>query len=238
MRGALASRTPRSPDVITSVYLWGSNRAEVNQLAARVAQRIDPHFAWVEALDAESREPSTGALRNGVAAPIRDFAPPRGVSGERVFTYLRRNGQRHDAQELQSFTQMSEPIQAAIAQLLERNVPRVLVVANLERLREYFCDEQPGPHPFIEWLNAHEITLVASSTGGPLREGVHFDYLVTEPEGNGTRARSPLVVVGQRSDLDRPFLEQALRPRATVWLSGLSPSAPPTPNPLPRLATG
>jgi hypothetical protein len=229
MRAGRGPAAPRTHDLVTSLYLWGPNRADVNRLAARAAEGIDPRYAWVEVLDPESGESRATVPERAIAAPVHAFAPPQGISGERMWMYLRKNGQLRDAQELQSFLKMSEPIQQAIAELLERDVPRVLVVANLERLQEFFCVEEPGPHPFVEWLNSREITLVASSTGGPLREGVHFEYLLTQPEATQNVNRPPLVAVCQRGDPDRSFLEQIFRPIEVVCVTGLSPSARPAP---------
>jgi hypothetical protein len=229
MPGGRSSDAPTARDLVTSLYLWGPDRDEVNRLAADAAERMDPAFAWVEVSDHYLGEESEGRPERGVAAPTRAFAPPRGVSGERIWTYLRQSGQQHDGQDLQRFTQMSDPIQQAIGQLLERAVPRVLVIANLERLREFFCTEQPGPHPFIEWVNAREITLVVTSTGAPLHEGIHFDWLLSRPDSSGNGVRRPIVAIHQRGDRDPGFVQRLFRPLDVVFLSGLAPAAPPDP---------
>jgi hypothetical protein len=236
MRGGPAPEAPRAPGSATSVYVWGEFRDEVNRLASRAAGRIDPSFAWVEVSDPESGGFSLSAAERAITAPTPAFAPPPEVSADRMRTYLGQDGEPRAAQELQSFLRMSEPIQQAIGGLLERDSPRVLVVANLERLREFFCAEEAGPHPFIAWLNDREITLVASSTGGPLREGVHFDYLVTQPGATRTVPRPPVVAICQRGDANASFLQRVFRPHEIVCLSGLSPSAQPAPLPAARPA--
>jgi hypothetical protein len=237
MRGAPAPRAAPAPDLVTSLYLWGPNRGEVNRLASGAAQGMDPRFAWVEVSAPEVEEPPADSAERAIVAPTRAFAPPPGVSANRMRACLRQNRQRRAVQELQNFLKMSEPIQQAIGRLLERDGPRVLVVANLERLRGFFCEEEEGPHPFVQWLNAREITLVASSTGGPLREGVHFDYLATRPGAARTAPRSPVVAICQRGDPDSSFLQRIFRPHEVVCLSGLSPTTPPAPRPVVRVAT-
>jgi hypothetical protein len=227
---------PRLTRSVSSLYLWGPVREKVNQLASRAAQGIDRHFAWVEVSDSQSEEWATSAPGRGIAAPTRAFTPPRGVSADRMWTVLRETRQRRAVQELDSFLKMSEPIQQAIGQLLERDGPRVLAIANLERLREFFCAEEAGPHPFIQWLKAREITLVASSTGEPLPEGGHFDYLVTQPVATRVVVRPPVVAICQRGDPDPSFLQQVFRPHGVVCLAGLSPSARASPIPVARLA--
>jgi hypothetical protein len=236
VRGWSALAAPGTTYSVTSLYVWGTMRDEVNRLALRAAQGMDPRFAWVEVSDPQIEGLPASAPEGGIGAPSRAFAPPPGVSTSRMWTYLQPNGQRRAAQELQSFLKISEPIQQAIGQLLSREGPRVLVVANLERLREFFCAEEAGPHPFIRWLNEHDITLVATSTGGPLREGIHFDYLVTEPEATLTVVSPPLVAICQRGEPSPSFLQQIFRPHEVVCLSGLCPSALPNPIPAPRVA--
>jgi hypothetical protein len=236
MVGPAASETPRIFDPVTSFYVWGPTRGEVNRLALRIAQGLDSRFAWVEVSDGATVGVSDDVPAGGIGAPTHAFRPPAGVSPDRMWTYLRPNGQHRAAEELQGFLKMSEPIQQAIGQLLERDGPRVLVVANLERLQELFCSEVAGPHPFIEWLNAHEITLVASSTGEPLREGVHFDYLVTQPDATRAVARPPVIAICQQGDRNPSFVEEIFHPNEVVCLSGLSPSRPPPPVTVPPSA--
>jgi hypothetical protein len=235
MPGRPAPGPARTADVVTSVYVWGPVRDEANRLALRVAKGLDPRFAWVEVTDSGAGTASANAAEREVVAPVRAFAPLPGVSAGRMRKVVRQNGEREAVQELQNFLRMSEPIQQAIGQLLERDVPRVLAVANLDRLQEFFCAEEAGPHPFLAWLKARQITLVASSAGGPLREGVHFDYLATQPGATRAAVRPPVVAICQRGDPDPSFLQQIFRPHEVVCLSGLSPSAQPSAVPAPRL---
>jgi len=228
MRDPAAPRASTLPGRVTSLYLWGSNRALVNRLATGAAQGMDPRFARVEVSDSHREGGPQNRAELGIAAPVRAFAPPRGVSAEVMRKSLRQNGQRREVEELDSFLRMSEPIQKAIGLLLQRETPRVLLLANLERLRPLFCPEEAGQQPFISWLNDREITLVASSTGAPLREGIHFDYLATQPDTRRNGVRPPVVAISQRGDPDSRFLRQIFRPNEVVWLSGLSPSALPT----------
>ncbi len=221
------STPPDSPDVVTSLYVWGPNRDEVNRLATRAAQGMDPRFAWVEVSDAAAGGLPPSDPERGLAAPAHAFSPAPGISEQRMWTYLQPNGQRGEAQELDSFVRMSEPIQRAIEHLLQRDRPRVLVVANLERLLGLFCKDDAVPHPFIEWLNAHEITLVASSTGKPLHEGVFFDYLITQPDSASGAARPPIVAVCQRGDQDSSFLHRIFDPHDVVSIVGPSPATGP-----------
>ena len=227
--GDLAHVSREPADIVTSLYFWGQNRDDVNRLASGAAQGLDPRFAWVEVSDPTVEEASAASPERAITAPALDFVPPVGVSEQRIWTYIQPAGQRRDAQDLDSFTRMSKPIQDAIEHLLQRTGPRVLVVANLERLQELFCKDDVVPHPFIEWLNAHEITFVATSTGSPLYEGVFFDYSINQPDATPNVARPPIVAIRQRGDPDSSFLERIFHPLGVVSVAGPSSAARPAP---------
>lgn len=220
-----AARDPS--EIVTSLYLWGRDRDEVNRLASRAAEGLDAKFAWVQVSDSRVEESSTTTAGSAISAPAGEFAPASGISEQRMWTYLQPNGQRRDAQDLDRFSRMSQPIQQAIEHLLQRGGPRVLVIANLERLQGMFCKDDAVPHPFIEWLNAHEITLIATSTGALLHEGIFFDYSISQPDASATLTQPPMVAIRQRGDPDSSFLQRIFRPHDLVSVDG--PTSAPEP---------
>ena len=227
MLGGVPPATRDPSEIVTSLYVWGQDRDEVNRLASRGAEALDPRFAWVQVSDPRAEESPTNTSGNTISASAREFAPPSGVSEQRMWTYLQPNGQHHDGQELDRFVRMSVPIQHAIEYLLQRGRPRVLVVANLERLQGIFCKDDAVPHPFVEWLNSHEITLVATSTGPPLHEGFFFDYSINQPDALPNLVRPPIVAIRQRGDEDTSFLQRIFSPHDLVSVDG--PSSAPRP---------
>lgn len=229
MAEGLAPMTRESGDIVTSLYFWGESRDAVNRLASRAAQGLDSRFVWVEVSDGTLEKSSTGPSEREIAAPARDFVPPPGLDEKRIWTYIQPAGQRREAQDLDRFTRMSKPIQEAIEHLLQRSSPRVLVLANLERLQDMFCKDDAVPHPFIEWLNAHEITLVATSAGSPLHEGVFFDYSINQPEATVGGAPAPIVAIRQRGDQDPRILERIFHPLGVVSVAGPSSAGHPAP---------
>lgn len=228
MFGGVPATTRDPVAIVTSLYVWGQDRDEVNRLASRAAEALDSRFAWVQVSDPQTAESATTNDGSSISAPPHEFVPPSGVSEQRMWTYLQPNGQRHDGEELDRFVRMSEPIQHAIENLLQRGAPRVLVVANLERLQGIFCKDDAVPHPFIEWLNEHEISFVGTSTGPLLHEGIFFDYSIHQPEALPNLVRPPLVAIRQRGVQDSSFLQRVFSPHDLVSVDG--PSSAPGPD--------
>jgi hypothetical protein len=166
---------------ITSIYVWGSERATVNRAARRVARRLDPEFVWLEADAARGPPRSDSDGHPAESFAPRELLPRPGVPEEVLWTYLRPWGQRCRARELQDFLRMPEPVQCATASLLEREGTRVLVVANVDLLGSYDPDRRGFYGQFVEFLNSRGITLVVTSAARPQRERLEFEYSVTTP---------------------------------------------------------
>jgi hypothetical protein len=185
-----------SPSV-TSIYLWGSDRRRLNATARILAVRLDPEFHWVEAVETES-DPVEGPIvpKFAVMCGPKELAPSSGISTERLWSYLKPRGQRRAGEELQDFLRMPEPIQRAVASMLESRKPgpRVLVLANLD-LVSAIEDARPRfVGHFIEFLNSHDISLLVTATGRPLLERIEFEYSFTTSEALPERFRTDAAV--------------------------------------------
>lgn len=185
------------PGTVTSIYLWGSDRARLNATARILAARLDPEFHWVEAIPpdgAETGEPNAPSF--SLAVGPKELVPSQGVSSERLWTYLKPRGQRRAAEDLQDFLRMPEPIQRAVASLLEskRSGPSVLVMANMDLVSPFDSDHPKFVGRFIEFLNSHDITLLVTATGRPLSERIEFEYSFTTSELLPERFRTDAAV--------------------------------------------
>ena len=195
--GLLPTR-PEGVGPVTSVYLWGRERRLVNSAARVLALQLDPRFRWVTAADGPfAGDPETDPVpgeEDSLVHPARDLVPKGGVAPELLWSYLRPNGQRQYGHALNEFLRLPDPIQEAVGALLSREPPRVLVLANEDRVEVYDRAHQGLFGQFIEWLNSHEITLVVTSTGPPLLERIDFEYSITVPPDLPQGVRSALAV--------------------------------------------
>jgi len=188
--GSSDPNDPDPPSPATSVYLWGPDRPRLNGTARRLAARLDPRFHWVEASgpDAEPTNVTAPAELSVVCDP-RDLVPAPAVPAEMLWTQLRPRGQRRAVEELRDFLRIPEPIQAAVASLLgpAGRAPRLLVLANVDRIAAFDHERPKFVGDFIEFLNSHAISLLVTSTGRPLLERIDFEYSLTTtdslPEG-------------------------------------------------------
>ena len=168
---------------VTSIYVWGSDRAEVNSAARRVAARLDRNYAWVQAAaPAEESFPEFPSGVKGRILPGTQLLPPPALSEERLWSYVRPSGPRQSGRDLLEFLRMSDPLQEAVAELLERPAPRVLALGNWDLLPDLPGQERRSWAGLIRFLKHNEISLIASAAGRPLPERIDFDYSIATPE--------------------------------------------------------
>ena len=169
--------------VVTSIYVWGNARAEVNSAARRVAARLDRNCAWVEATESAAGPSSEGFPGGGgLSLPGAELLPRPTVSEERLRSYVRPAGPRNFGRDLLEFLRMADPLQETVAALLERPPPRVLALGNWDLLPELLGPERRSWGGLLEFLKHNEVSLVASAAGRPLPERIHFDYSIATPE--------------------------------------------------------
>jgi hypothetical protein len=115
------------------------------------------------------------------------MVPTREVRPELLWSYLRPDRQRRYRFDVNEFLRLPEAIQLAVAALLSRETPRLLVVANVDLLDEFDPSGSGFYTQFIAWLNSHDITLMVTSTGEPLLEQIDFEYSVAASPKVGLR---------------------------------------------------
>lgn len=179
----------------TSIYLWGEERREVNFMARLLCREMDPQFRWVEADSA----PGTGVAarpvdHQGLVLTAQKLVPNAGGRPELMWSFLRPHDQRRAGFDVNEFLRLPDPVQVAVGALLGRDSPRVLAVADLDLFGEFDPIGTGLYGQFIEWLNSHEITLVATATGEPQLEGIDFEYSISvRRRGAGAQASSVAV---------------------------------------------
>ncbi len=219
-----ALRLDRIP--VTSIYVWGEARAPTNGIARRVAERLDPKFTWVEAESSlELSAPTRAGSDHGTFVSPGSLSSESPVSEERFWSYLRPKGQHAVGRDVLEFVRMPDVLQTAILSLLEREPPRVLVLASLDRLLGGGMGAASRLGRYIEFLNAREVTLVAASTGRPGPERIDFDYSLTLPESLPADVR-PLTAVCQWGECDRCVVENVFSPAEIVCIARLEPKRP------------
>ena len=168
---------------VTSIYLWGDERSEVNSAARRVAYRLDRNYEWVQAVES-SEGPSSRNAGGGrdLSLSRTELLPRPIVSEERLWSYVKPEGPRTFGRDLLDFLRMSDPLQEAVAGLLERPAPRVLALGNWDLLPDLPGADRRSWSGLIRFLKRNEITLIASAPGRPLPERIDFDYSMATPD--------------------------------------------------------
>ena len=187
MKPGPGSPSPGTAGGSTSLYAWGTDRSRLTRAVRAVAARIDPHFEWVEALgspDVVSR--------------------PRSVSLD--------DRPRPTSRDLGRCTTMAEPalLPAPIARLLGRPAPRVLVVANVDRLETAESAGPTGVGSLVEPLNWLGITRLATHHGRPAADRIDFAYSLAETSTLPRLASKGSALVCQWGSCDRCVVRERL----------------------------
>ncbi len=162
---------------VTSIFLWGDDRPSVNYDARALARELDPQFRWVEV---STEEYGKHVTAEGFDSFLPSEFDPEAGREVLLWTYLIPDRRRRRF-DMNRFLQLPEPIQLAIGSMLSREPPRLLAVANVDRLGAYDPAGTGFYAEFIDWLNDHEITLMVTSVGGPQLERIDFEYSVQAP---------------------------------------------------------
>jgi hypothetical protein len=229
-----ASAGPEPSPLVTSVYLWGGDRGQLNATARVLARRLDPEYHWVEALEpVVARYDGPVGPRFEVKAGAQDLAVRPGVTSERLWAYLRPRGQHRAVEELRDFLRLPDPLQSAVVSLLDskRSGPRVLVFANIDLVSALDRASRAFVGRMIEFLNSHDITLLVTAAGRPLLERVDFEYSLTLADSLPERFRTGAAVC-QWGDCDTCLVRRFPRDELVCILSlaqtlGLGPAAGP-----------
>lgn len=158
----------------TSIYLWGDDRPNVNYHARTLARELDPQFRWVEV---STEEYGKHVTAEGFDSFLPSEFDPEAGRQVLLWTYLIPDRRRRKF-NMNRFLQLPEPIQLAIGSMLSREPPRLLAVANVDRLGAYDPAGTGFYGQFIDWLNDHEITFMVTSTGEAQLERIDFEYSV------------------------------------------------------------
>ena len=209
--------------VVTSVYVWGNEREEVNRVARRVAARIDPNYLWLRIADGATEDPAgPGARTAELPPPAFEFAARPKVSEERLWSYLKARGQREPGRELLEFVQWPEVLQESFASLVARDPPRVLALGNSDLIPAPTNGERARiAARYIEFLNRHDVTLLVGHVGRPGPERIEFEYSIAAPGvlPNAVRGVGAVCQWGECSDC---IVNRVFPPEEVVCISRLA----------------
>ena len=196
MAGTDIAAREDGPDVPgTSVYVWGADRDAVNRAAQELVGRLGPNHVWLEAGDSATE----GARSRNSASGVRTFAPRElvpssSVSDSELRSYLRAGDGWAAAAEVRQFRALPEAVRAAAVELRGRRGPRVLVIANADRLSAFDPDRRGFYGALVEYFTGLGITLIVTVTGHPLSDRSQFEYSVTPMASLPERYRSGIAV--------------------------------------------
>jgi len=147
---------------------------------------VDPDFRWMEITDpfelatADLGPAASGIGRSHLVAVrhTAELAPSPVASNAAISALIHVEEAPQVVQDLVDFLRLPDIIQQEVALLAATGRFRVLVVANIDRIEEFWPRVQGTAKRTIELLNRHGITLISTQVGDPRPARFDYDYVV------------------------------------------------------------
>ena len=153
-------------------FLYGVSRPLVQWVAHAFALACDPEPTWVDFRDADAKPDPLGPVRLGKVPSSRLYVAVRSegrphaeVPSRTLWTLIRPDEAKESVLELADFLRLPSRVQEAIGAGGGTGPRRVLVVANTDRVREFYPTTIQGIRPFV--LTALRANLVPILTSLP-----------------------------------------------------------------------
>lgn len=179
----------------SSVFFWGDDRTALNQLAFHAARAADPEFLWID-VRASTDPRSAGDPGASKVLPtdrVVEIRPerlrPRLGAGSgllaRVAALDPGSGLLRD---LLPVLHLPNVISSLVGRMAPSEGPRVLAVANTDRIAEFYPADRLVVRGFVRALGRLGISLVVSYAGPPRKDFAaweHLFHLTTEAGPGG-----------------------------------------------------
>jgi hypothetical protein len=180
-------------------FLYGSPRSLVDRLAYAMARANDANPTWVEIRDATGAPDPGGPSEQRWIPEERLFyltpseaMPQDAVANMAMWTVIRADEPRAVVATFTDFLRLPPAVQEAVSQVGRESSRPVLVVANSDRVRDYYPKEALGVRPIIDAMLSVGVLPVFASVGPPGAGRAAFDFVfeVEAPDLEGWREGS------------------------------------------------
>lgn len=168
----------------TSLFFWGSDRIVLNQLAFHAARGADPDFVWLEIRSASDPRPRGDPAGSGLIPPTNlvevkaELLRPRlGRRTGALAKILDLDPRGGLVREILPYLQFPRFLANVLGGMLPVGRPRVLAVANSDRISEFYPARRGLVRRFVRTIQRLDISLVVSYCGPPRRDFGAWDHL-------------------------------------------------------------
>jgi len=186
-----------------SYYLWSRSQRAGHVMAAAIARFIDPSFRWISIRNApETRseeERWVGHLvpEERVLEPVSvaDIANTPRVSRSTFNSLIRPEGAAADRVAVDQLLLLPERLQRLLEEENPRASPRTLVVANTNRVREFYPSDPERLRAFTQLFSHIGLSIVTTSLPPPYKGRYGFDVVLRLDVANASEWREANLVV-------------------------------------------
>ncbi len=180
-------------------FLYGESRPLVDRLGYAMARANDPNPTWVDIRDPQGASDVSSPSELGWVAEDHLFfvspaeaRPQDAEANMALWTVVRSDDPEATVGGLTDFLRLPPKVQVAVSRM-DASAPRpVFVVANSDRVREYYPKEATGVRPIIDAMLQAGVLPIFAAVGAPGEGRAAFDFVfeVSSPHANDWRAGS------------------------------------------------
>jgi hypothetical protein len=226
----LGGRSPTTFDLAAlgsgahGVFLYGTSRTVLLRVAYALARANDPHPYWVAVRDPDDRLDAPGPLELGWIPDDHLFVlsrteakPQDAVSNLALWTVVRSDEPDSVIADLTDFLRLPPAVQEALSRYGQENYRPVFVVANTDRVRDYYPTTEAGVRAIVESMLHSGVIPIFTAVGPPGPGRMAFDcvFEVVAPDLQHWREGHLLC---ERSFEGAPFRSQQKVPLTSVPL--------------------
>ncbi len=169
-----------------ATLVWGSPRPLVNHVLYALGRANDPEVYWLELRERENDPQDTGPARHGwipedrffFTANLEKAKPQDGVANLALASLVRSDEPEQSILRLADFVRLPDVAQEIISRLGAGDHPRVIVIANSDRVRDAFPSSAAGVRPVFDAFLHSNLHPFFSVVGEPTERRFASDFVI------------------------------------------------------------
>jgi len=186
-----------------SYYIWSRGPRAGHVMAAAIARFIDPTFRWITIREAPTTRSEEERLVARLVPPERILEPvattdlartPR-VARSTFDALIRPEGAGADRYAVDQLLLLPERLQRLVEENDISSVPRTLVVANTNRVREFYPTDPERLRAFTQLFPRVGLSVITTSLPPPYKGRYGFDIVLRVDVAKASEWREANLVV-------------------------------------------
>lgn len=168
-----------------STFLWGESRSVLNRVLFAMVHANDPDPLWLEIRGPQDAPSEPGPLELGwipeerllVTREPAEARPQDALGNQALFNVVRSDEPKRVVARLSDFLRLPSIAQEVVGRSGPPHRPRVVGIANTDRVRDDYPKTAEGVRPVIEAFLAGDVLPFMAATSRPSEGRWAFDFV-------------------------------------------------------------